>query len=59
MGALEAARPARAVIAGYSVGELAAWGCAGAFDAKEVLQLALRRAAAMDANAPKIAALPP
>ena len=51
--ALEAARPARAVIAGYSVGELAAWGCAGAFDAKEVLQLALRRAAAMDANAPK------
>jgi [acyl-carrier-protein] S-malonyltransferase len=51
--ALGAARPARAVIAGYSVGELAAWGCAGAFDAKVVLQLALRRAVAMDTVAPK------
>src|SRR5919197_1144757 len=46
-------RPARAVIAGYSVGELAAWGCAGAFDAKATLRLAARRAAVMDAAAPK------
>ena len=30
--ALGTIRPARAVIAGYSIGELAAWGCAGAFD---------------------------
>lgn len=49
---LETARPARAVIAGYSVGELAAWGCAGAFDAKATLQLAARRTAVMDAAAP-------
>ena len=28
--ALGTAWPARAVIAGYSIGELAAWGCAGA-----------------------------
>jgi [acyl-carrier-protein] S-malonyltransferase len=51
--ALEPARPVRAVIAGYSIGELAAWGCAGAFDAKVTLELAVRRAAAMDAAAPK------
>jgi [acyl-carrier-protein] S-malonyltransferase len=50
---LETARPARAVIAGYSVGELAAWGCAGAFDAKATLRLAARRAAVMDAAAPR------
>jgi [acyl-carrier-protein] S-malonyltransferase len=51
--ALDAARPARAVIAGYSIGELAAWGCAGAFDADTVLRLAERRAALMDSAAPK------
>jgi [acyl-carrier-protein] S-malonyltransferase len=51
--ALEMARPARAVIAGYSVGELAAWGCAGAFDANATLRLAERRAAVMDAAAPQ------
>jgi [acyl-carrier-protein] S-malonyltransferase len=45
--------PRRAVIAGYSIGELAAWGCAGAFDADTVLRLAERRAALMDAAAPK------
>jgi [acyl-carrier-protein] S-malonyltransferase len=42
----------RAVIAGYSVGEVAAWGCAGAFDVSTTLYLAERRAAAMDAVAP-------
>ena len=51
--ALEGARPARAVFAGYSIGELAAWGCAGAFDPKVTLELAAQRAAAMDAAAPK------
>ena len=37
------------VVAGYSVGELGAWGVAGIMDAAEVLRLAVRRAAAMDA----------
>jgi len=41
------------VIAGYSVGELAAWGCAGMLDAAATLRLAERRAAMMDAAAPK------
>jgi [acyl-carrier-protein] S-malonyltransferase len=50
--ALGAVRPARAVIAGYSIGELAAWGCAGAFDEPSILRLAQRRAAVMDAVAP-------
>jgi [acyl-carrier-protein] S-malonyltransferase len=49
--ALDTVRPARAVIAGYSIGELAAWGCAGAFDLS-ILRLAQRRAAVMDAAAP-------
>ena len=51
--ALEQARPARAVIAGYSVGELAAWGCAGAFDAETMLRLATLRAKVMDEAAPE------
>jgi [acyl-carrier-protein] S-malonyltransferase len=46
------ARPAPAVVAGYSVGELAAWGCAGALDMSATLQLAQLRAAAMEAAAP-------
>ena len=46
------ARPARAVVAGYSVGELAAWGCAGTLDMSATLQLAQSRAAAMEAAAP-------
>jgi [acyl-carrier-protein] S-malonyltransferase len=50
--ALGDGRPARAVIAGYSVGELAAWGCAGALDPPATLRLAERRAVAMDAVAP-------
>jgi [acyl-carrier-protein] S-malonyltransferase len=36
------------VIAGYSVGELAAWGCAGVLAPCEVLRLATVRAQAMD-----------
>jgi [acyl-carrier-protein] S-malonyltransferase len=50
--ALGTVRQARAVIAGYSVGELAAWGCAGALDGASTLRLAQRRAALMDAAAP-------
>ena len=50
--ALGASRPARVVIAGYSVGELAGWGCAGALDSPTVLRLAQRRAELMDAAAP-------
>ena len=41
--------PRPRVIAGYSVGELAAYGCAGALDATQTLTLAQQRAAAMDA----------
>jgi [acyl-carrier-protein] S-malonyltransferase len=37
------------IIAGYSVGELAAWGCAGLLGQEEVLRLAVVRAQAMDA----------
>lgn len=43
--------PAPAVIAGYSVGELAACSAAGVFDARTALRLADARAAAMDACA--------
>jgi [acyl-carrier-protein] S-malonyltransferase len=50
--ALGTVRPARAVIAGYSIGELAAWGCAGALDGRGTVRLAQRRAALMDAAAP-------
>jgi [acyl-carrier-protein] S-malonyltransferase len=51
--ALGASRPMRAVIAGYSVGELAAWGCGGLFDAATTLRIAAQRAEAMDAVAPQ------
>jgi [acyl-carrier-protein] S-malonyltransferase len=44
--------PAHAIFAGYSIGELAAWGCAGVIDELSILRLAQRRAAAMDAAAP-------
>lgn len=37
------------IVAGYSVGELGAWGIAGLMDDAEILRLAVRRAAAMDA----------
>jgi len=40
--------PRPLVVAGYSIGELAAWGVAGLLDYEEVLHLALQRAAAMD-----------
>jgi [acyl-carrier-protein] S-malonyltransferase len=40
--------PAVRALAGYSVGELAAYACAGALEAKDVLALARRRAGLMD-----------
>lgn len=45
---IEAAKPGRSVVAGYSIGDLAAWGVAGRFDAATVLRLAAARAEAMD-----------
>jgi [acyl-carrier-protein] S-malonyltransferase len=45
---LDAKLPRPLVVAGYSVGELAAWGVAGLLNYKEVLHLAVQRAAAMD-----------
>ena len=41
--------PRPIIVAGYSVGELAAWGIAGLLEADTVLRLAAQRAAAMDA----------
>jgi [acyl-carrier-protein] S-malonyltransferase len=41
--------PPPLLVAGYSVGELAAWGVAGLLDAEGVLDLAVKRAEAMDA----------
>ncbi|TCU71194.1 [acyl-carrier-protein] S-malonyltransferase [Bradyrhizobium sp. R2.2-H] len=47
--ALGDAIPPDAIIAGYSVGEVAAWGVGGLFDATATLDLVARRAEAMDA----------
>jgi [acyl-carrier-protein] S-malonyltransferase len=46
---LSAKVPRPVVVAGYSVGELAAWGVAGLLDYEGVLDLAVERAEAMDA----------
>jgi [acyl-carrier-protein] S-malonyltransferase len=45
---LGAKAPRPLVVAGYSVGELAAWGVAGLLDYEGVLDLVVQRAAAMD-----------
>jgi [acyl-carrier-protein] S-malonyltransferase len=50
--ALRARLPTPRVIAGYSVGELAAYACAGALEAGQVVELARRRAEAMDRACP-------
>lgn len=50
--ALRGALPGRVIIAGYSVGEVAAWGVAGVFNAMDTLDLVARRAEAMDAATP-------
>jgi [acyl-carrier-protein] S-malonyltransferase len=47
--ALRDAMPGRIVVAGYSVGEVAAWGVGGLFRATDTLDLVTRRAGAMDA----------
>src|SRR3954469_13331405 len=44
--------PSPRVFAGYSVGELAAYGCAGALDPRAVVALARDRARAMDVACP-------
>ena len=49
---LRAALGARPIIAGYSVGEVAAWGVAGIWSGAETLDLAARRAELMDAASP-------
>lgn len=49
--ALRGELPRPAAVAGYSVGELAAFAVAGVFDAATALRLAVSRAAAMDACA--------
>ena len=50
--ALSSQLPSPRVFAGYSVGELAAYGCAGALDAQAVVVLASDRARAMDMACP-------
>jgi [acyl-carrier-protein] S-malonyltransferase len=40
--------PGPVVLAGYSVGELAAWGCAGLLEPSDLLRLAVTRAELMD-----------
>jgi [acyl-carrier-protein] S-malonyltransferase len=47
---LRDALPRRLIIAGYSVGEVAAWSVAGLIDATITLDLVARRASAMDAS---------
>ncbi|MCJ2070216.1 acyltransferase domain-containing protein [Methylobacterium sp. J-030] len=47
--ALGAAPVERTIVAGYSIGDLAAWGVAGRLEPTDVLRLAARRAEAMDA----------
>lgn len=47
--ALAAAGTGRTIVAGYSIGDLAAWGVAGRFAPDDVLRLAALRAEAMDA----------
>lgn len=47
--ALRETMPDRIIVAGYSVGEVAAWGVAGLFGMTDTLDLVARRAEAMDA----------
>jgi len=47
--ALRDAMPGRFIVAGYSVGEVAAWGVGGLFRPTDTLDLVARRAEAMDA----------
>lgn len=49
--------PVPVLFAGYSVGELAAYGCAGSLSISETIRLALERAALMNAASPEAAGL--
>lgn len=55
--ALRQMLPEPRVIAGYSMGEVAAYGCAGALEMPEILALIARRAAIMDEVSPADAGL--
>ncbi|MBB2205876.1 acyltransferase domain-containing protein [Gluconacetobacter takamatsuzukensis] len=57
IGTLVARTGARLVCAGYSVGELAAWGIAGCLSPRQVLHLAAQRAELMDRASPPHAGL--
>ncbi|WP_147047651.1 ACP S-malonyltransferase [Methylobacterium gnaphalii] len=46
---IERLKLSRMIVAGYSIGDLAAWGCAGRLDPAAILRLAATRAEAMDA----------
>jgi [acyl-carrier-protein] S-malonyltransferase len=50
--ALKDALPERLIVAGYSVGEVAAWGVAGLLGMTDTLDLVAQRAEAMDAATP-------
>jgi len=50
--ALRPVLPAPRLVLGYSLGELAAYGCAGALAPEETVRLAVRRAALTDAASP-------
>jgi [acyl-carrier-protein] S-malonyltransferase len=45
--------PGRRVVAGYSIGEVAAWGVTGCFGPADTLDIVARRAEAMDAATPR------
>jgi [acyl-carrier-protein] S-malonyltransferase len=57
MALLDDALPQRRCIAGYSVGEVAAWGVAGVFQPHQTLDLIDQRARAMDAASPRDAGM--
>lgn len=50
--ALRAVLPKRLIVAGYSVGEVAAWGVAGFLSPMDILDVVSRRARVMDAASP-------
>lgn len=50
--ALRAVLPKRLIVAGYSVGEVAAWGVAGFLSPMDILNVVSRRARVMDAASP-------
>jgi [acyl-carrier-protein] S-malonyltransferase len=52
MALLDDVLPPRRCVAGYSVGEVAAWGVAGVFPPRQTLDLIDQRARAMDAASP-------